>query len=571
MSSSVAQDPSSRVVTRARIGFQAWVTYFELGCPETNIDPKLLTEEHTFDSALKVALSTEATEKDVAVYSQDGATPINKVDSRNCRDACPPKQHKPRSKAEAKLLPPGHKNNNSTSECLSCGKMGHARSQCKYRNYTCHSCGRASHITRACKSKPQKVNKVEEPEPSQVSSHDSVDPFSTSLYNLGSGSNGIEVPVKLNGTPLLMELDTGAGVSLISSETYTRHFKDTPLRPSNTCLHTYTGHPVKVSGQLDVHLTYQDQSADVPLIVVEGSGPSLPGRDWLSHVKLNWKKICSICVSDKGLPQDVKPWLHTVIQSYPEVFKLGLGTIKGITAKLEMKSDAPPKFCKARPVPYRLQEAVEAEYSRLEAEGIFEKVKFSEWATPMVHVPKSDCTTRSCRDYAVTVNPQLNVPQYPITLPEDIFVKLQGGQRFTKLNLKSAYHQLPLDPDSQTFVTINTHRGLYCYKRLPFGIASSPAIFQRTMDVILQGLDNVASIQDDILITGRDDDHHIKNLDSVLNRLDSYGLQLQLSKCKFMQKSVTYMGCIISANGISPTEEKIEAIKQALHPENSTQ
>ena len=122
--------------------------------------------------------------------------------------------------------------------------MGHARSQCKYRNYTCHSCGRASHITEACKSKPQKVNKVEEPEPSQVSSHDSVSPSSTSLYNLGWGRNGIEVPVELNGTPLLMELDTGAGVSLISSETYTRHFKDTPLRPSNTRLHTYTGHPV---------------------------------------------------------------------------------------------------------------------------------------------------------------------------------------------------------------------------------------------------------------------------------------------------------------------------------------
>ena len=91
------------------------------------------------------------------------------------------------------------------------------------------------------------------------------------------------------------------------------------------------------------------------------------------------------------------------------------------------------------------------------------------------------------------------------------------------------------------------------------------------MDVILQGLDNVASIQDDILITGRDDDHHTKNLDSVLNRLDSYGLRLQLSKCKFMQKSVTYMGCVISASGISPTEEKIEAIKQVSCPENSTQ
>ena len=172
---------------------------------------------------------------------------------------------------------------------------------------------------------------------------------------------------------------------------------------------------------------------------------------------------------------------------------------------------------------------------------------------------------------AVTVKPQLNFPQYAIPLPEDVFVKLQGGQRFTKLDLKSAFQQLPLDPDSQKFVTMNTHRGLYRYKRLPFSIVSSPAIFQRTMDVILQGLDNVASIQDDILITGRDDDHHIKNLDSVLNRLDSYGLRLQLSKCKFMQKSVTYMGCVISAIGISPTEEKIEAIKQVSCHENSTQ
>lgn len=199
------------------------------------------------------------------------------------------------------------------------------------------------------------------------------------------------------------------------------------------------------------------------------------------------------------------------------------------------------------------------------------KVEFSEWATSMVHVPNADGTTRSCGDYAVTVNPQLNVPQYPIPLPEDVFVKLRGGKRFTKLDLKNAYQQLPLDPDSQQVITINTHRGLYWYKRLPFGIASSPAIFQRTMDIILQGLKHVAAIQDDILITGKDDEHHIQNLNTVLSHLDSYGLRLQLNKCKFMQRSVTYMGCVISAEGISPTEDKVEAIKKAPRPENCTQ
>ena len=91
------------------------------------------------------------------------------------------------------------------------------------------------------------------------------------------------------------------------------------------------------------------------------------------------------------------------------------------------------------------------------------------------------------------------------------------------------------------------------------------------MDIILQGLDHVASIQDDILITGKDDEEHIANLNLVLKRLDDHGLRLQLNKCKFMQKSVTYMGCIISAEGISPTEDKVEAIKKAPRPENTTQ
>ena len=122
---------------------------------------------------------------------------------------------------------------------------------------------------------------------------DSVDPFSLSLYNLSSGQQGIEIPVELNGTSLLMELDTGAGVSVISEETYKKHFSGTPLMPSNR-LHAYTGHPLKVHEQLIAHLKYQDQSANVPLLVVEGSGPSIFGRNWLSQIRLDWTKICNI-------------------------------------------------------------------------------------------------------------------------------------------------------------------------------------------------------------------------------------------------------------------------------------
>ena len=147
---------------------------------------------------------------------------------------------------------------------------------------------------------------------------------------------------------------------------------------------------------------------------------------------------------------------------------------------------------------------------------------------------------------------------------------LRGGKLFSKQDIKNAYQQLHLDDESQQYVTTNTHWGLYRYKRLPFGIAALPVIFQHSMDVILQGIDNVAAIQDEILVNGKDDADHLRNLEATLSRLQEYGVRLKLEKCKFLQDLVTYMGCIISASGIQPTEEKVEAGKNPPRPENST-
>lgn len=100
-------------------------------------------------------------------------------------------------------------------------------------------------------------------------------------------------------------------------------------------------------------------------------------------------------------------------------------------------------------------------------------------------VPKPNGSIRLCGDFKVTVNSQLNVDQYPLPNPEDIFATMEGGVVFSKLDLSQTYLQLTLKENSKKFVTINTPKGLYQFQRLPFGIASAPAIFQRVMDEVL--------------------------------------------------------------------------------------
>ena len=92
---------------------------------------------------------------------------------------------------------------------------------------------------------------------------------------------------------------------------------------------------------------------------------------------------------------------------------------------------------------------------------------------------------------------------------------------------------MPLDAESAKLVTINTHQGLYEYTKLPFGMSSAPAIFQRAMDAILQGLPHVLCYLDDILITGSSEKEHMVNLEEVLRRLREHGITLKREKCSF--------------------------------------
>ena len=153
--------------------------------------------------------------------------------------------------------------------------------------------------------------------------------------------------------------------------------------------------------------------------------------------------------------------------------------MKDFKAKIFVDPTVPPRFCKARSVPYAVPYAmrslVEVELDKLVDQGILTTVQHADWAAPIVPIMKADQkSVRICGDFKQTVNKASPIDKYPIPKIEDLFAKMAGGQKFTKLDMSQAYQQLCLDEDSQKYVIINTSKGLFRYNRLPFGISSAP-------------------------------------------------------------------------------------------------
>ena len=399
--------------------------------------------------------------------------------------------------------------------------------------------------------------------------------FDMSELEINSVVKGSEKPmlnVLINDTLVPMELDTGAAVSCISQSHLHSLKLNCKLEPSTRNLSVANGESVQALSIAKVNVKFRDSMQVLTLYVIDGKFPTLFGREWIRAFFGNsWlSKLVGDTVHQlKVRAAERAEFIESVKQS--KVFEPGVGIVKGYEATLDLKVGSKPKFCKARPVPFSLKEKVSDALEKGEAEGILERVDFSEFASPAVPVLKDDGTVRVCGDYKTTLNPCIDTKVYPLPTVEDCFSEMKGGDLFTKIDIKQAYNNIPLRASDRTLTTINTHKGLYQWTRLPYGVSSSSAIFQSIMDRLLSGIKGVVCRVDDILITAPTDQLHMSRVREVLKRLEEAGFRCKWEKSEFMQESVIYIGHQVNREGIHPCQNKVETLVNAPYPKNQAE
>lgn len=267
-------------------------------------------------------------------------------------------------------------------------------------------------------------------------------------------------------------------------------------------------------GLYDASVNFQGKTKSIVVVVVDSSNPPLLGRTFLRSFNFELLQVNKIDCQNSN-----STIINQIKNEFSSVFEEKLGEFNINKISLRVEETSIPIFCKPRPLPLAWKSKVETKLRDLIKSGVLEPVDNSDWGTPLVPILKPNGDLRICGDYKVTLNKCLLDFKYPLPRIDEIFASLEGGELFTKLDLSNAYNQLVLDDDSQLLCSWSTHIGTLKVKRLPFGVKTAAAIFQKTMENLLRDIPYVVVYQDDITVTGRNMQEHIRTLRLVLQKL----------------------------------------------------
>nr|VZI52452.1 unnamed protein product [Spirometra erinaceieuropaei] len=292
--------------------------------------------------------------------------------------------------------------------CYRCGQHHIRWSDCRHQKTVCQFCKKVGHIERVCFSKRRANSNTHATYPSSAGDGEAILRMFPANATLQSPYT-ITLPV--DHRPVKFEIDTGSAVTLINEASLQ---KVPSLLPASSTFRSYTGQNVDVRGVFTAEVEHDGELHYLPVHVVRGSQqPNLLGRNWIKCVPSVLSYVHRI---------GVNPALDSILVNHKDLFRDDSAThYRGPPVKFQFQSDFRPRFFKARTVPYALAPKVEEELDRLQKADIIEPVQYSEWATPIVPVLKTDGSVRICGDYKLTINSATKLNPYPLPRIEDLY------------------------------------------------------------------------------------------------------------------------------------------------------
>ena len=256
-----------------------------------------------------------------------------------------------------------------------------------------------------------------------------------------------------------------------------------------------------------------------------------------------------------------------ILSKYEGVFT-GLGKLKASPVHFHLKPNAKPIIQPPRQIPYHLQPNFEKIIHEMERDDVIEQhCGPVTWLANPVLVPKPDGNIRITVDLR-GLNQALEDPHLPIPRVEDILPMFNGKSIFSKLDLKTAFHQLELDAASRPLTVFRAGDRLMRYKRLTMGTLPASGELNQRLRPILANIPNAAVIQDDIVIAATDITSHSTSLERVLPALANAGLTVSPKKCILASPEIPFWGFRVTKDGIRPGPQKVQAVSHAERPQN---
>lgn len=245
-----------------------------------------------------------------------------------------------------------------------------------------------------------------------------------------------------------------------------------------------------------------------------------------------------------------------------------LGCVKNVEHHIRLiDPHQPPIKQRYYPVSPVIQKEIDKQIEEMEVNDVIEKSD-SDWASPILMVPKKDGSWRFCIDFR-KVNAVTQRDAYPLPYISSILDRLKNAKYISSLDIKSGYWNIPLSEESKKFTAFTVPgRGLWQFKRLAFGLHSAPATFQKFIDKILgpELEPFVFKYLDDIIIIAETFEKHLEILDEVLKRIIDAGFTLNRDKCHFVVPELKYLGYVVNANGLTVDPDKVSAILKIPTP-----